>query len=431
MRNGTTVEFTDGMKQTARYIDSKSYFNAGPARLSSLHKTILGYCREFDVPLEVFVNANRNALMVSESAFGGKPVEQRQVLNDTRGHVAELLAKSVKQGALDEKLTKEDNERVLAFLRTFGDLKQDLSYQGSERAGVSQLAGAGDVTEKLRDPLGLHALLDANFWSGAIFEDGFDQQMPMFQPVGGMDQIPYAFAKRLGKIIQYHSVVKQIRKTPNGVRIVYSQGGAERSVLADYCISALPVTILKTIANDFSPKVRVAIQDTRYTDSYKIAWESKRFWETEYNIYGGISWLFDGPINMVWYPCGNLHNEYGVLLSGYGMQSIPAFNELPSVEAKLAASRTAVERLHPGHSKDLSNPMYVVWEKIPFSQGAWISGASGEYHKGPYQAFVEPDDRIYFAGDYCSHLLTWQEGAALSAHRTINMISERVRAARG
>lgn len=430
VRNGTAVEFVDGMKQTARYIDSKSYFNAGPARLSSLHKTILGYCREFDVPLEVFVNANRNALMVTERAFGGKPVEQRQVLSDTRGHIAELLARSVRQGALDEKLTKEDNERVLAFLRTFGDLKQDLSYQGSERAGVSQFPGAGDVTEKLRDPLELHSLLDANFWSGTMFEDGFDQQMPMFQPVGGMDQIPYAFAKRLGKTIQYRSVVKEIRKTPNGARIVYSQGGAEKAILADYCIAALPVTILKNIANDFSPQVRMAIQDTRYTDSYKIAWESKRFWETEYNIYGGISWLFDGPINMVWYPCGDLHHEYGVLISGYGMQSIPEFNELPNVEARLAASRAAVERLHPGHSKDLSNPMYVVWEKIPFSQGAWISGASGEYYKGPYRAFLEPDDRIYFAGDYCSHLLTWQEGAALSAHRTVNMISERVRAAK-
>lgn len=430
VRNGTEVEFTDGMKQTARYVNSKSYFNAGPARLSSLHKTILGYCREFDVSLEVFVNTNRNALMVSERAFGGKPVEQRQVLNDTRGHVAELLARSLRQEALDEKLTKEDNERILAFLRTFGDLKQDFSYQGSERAGVSQLAGAGDVTEKLRDPLQLHALLDANFWSGAIFEESFDQQMPMFQPVGGMDQIPYAFARRLGKVIQYRSVVKQIHKTSNGVRIVYSQGGAERTILSEYCIVALPVTILKTVANDFSSKVRIAIQDTHYTDSYKIAWESKRFWETEYNIYGGISWLFDGPINMVWYPSGDLHHEYGVLLSGYGMQSIPAFNELPNVEAKLAASRTAVERLHPGHSTDLASPMYVVWEKIPFSQGAWISGASGEYHKGPYQAFLEPDDRIYFAGDYCSHLLTWQEGAALSAHRTINMISERVRAAK-
>lgn len=427
VRNGTTVEFVDGTKQTARYVDSKSYFNAGPARLPSVHKTILSYCKEFGIPLEVFVNANRNSLMVSEKAFGGKPVEQRQVLNDTRGHVAELLAKSIQQGALDRELTKEDHERLLAFLRTFGDLKQNFSYEGSERSGVSQLAGAGDVTEKLRPPLEMRALLDANFWGGAVFEESFDQQMPMFQPVGGMDRIPYAFARRLGKAIQYRSVVKEIRKSTQGVKVIYAQNGIEKIIAADYCICALPVSMMKQIENDFSPQIKKAIEDTKYSDSYKIAWESKRFWETDYNIYGGISWLSSGPINMVLYPSGYMHTDMGVLISGYGMQSIPAFNQLPTLEAKLMASRAAVERLHPGHSNDLHGPMYVWWEKLPYNQGAWISGASGEYHKGPYQAFQEPDQRIYFAGDFCTHLLTWQEGAALSAHRTVKMISERVR----
>src|SRR5215470_13373286 len=422
VRNGTTVEFIDGTKQTARYVGADSYFNAGPARLPSVHKTILGYCKELNVALEVFVNTNRNSFMVSGKAFGGKPVEQRQVINDTRGHIAELLAKAANQHTLDGSLSNEDRERLVAFLRTFGDLKQDLSYQGSERAGVSALPGAGDLTEKLRSPLDLHSLLDANLWGGATFEESFDQQMPMFQAVGGMDRIPHAFARKLGKVVQYRSVIKEIRKTANGVRVIYAQNGIEKSISGDFCICALPVKMLQSIENDFSPQVRKAIQDTRYTDSYKIAWESKRFWETEYNIYGGISWLSDGPINMVWYPSGYLHNEFGVLLSGYGMQSIKEFNELPNLESKLTASRAAVERLHPGHGQDLHSPMFVVWEKIPFNQGAWISGASGEYYKGPYNAFLEPDERIYFAGDYCSHLLTWQEGAALSAHRTVKMI---------
>src|SRR5438552_4833790 len=284
VRNGTTIEFVDGMKQTAGYIGANSYFNAGPARLPSVHKTILGYCKELGVALEVFVNANRNSLLVSEKAFGGKPVEQREVINDARGHVAELLAKSVRQGALDQDLTKEDHERLLAFLRTFGDLKQDLTYQGSQRAGVSRLPGAGDVEEKLRPPLEMHSLLDANFWGGIVFEESFDQQMPMFQAVGGMDRIPYAFARKLGKVIQYRSVVKEIRKSANAVNVIYTQNGIEKSIAADYCICALPVNMLKTIANDFSPQVKKAIEDTRYTDSYKIAWESKRFWETEYNI---------------------------------------------------------------------------------------------------------------------------------------------------
>jgi monoamine oxidase len=430
IRNGTNVEFVDGVKQTARYIGDDSYFNAGPARLPSVHKTILGYCKELGVAVEPFVNTNRNSLLVSAKAFDGKPVEQRRVINDTRGEVAELLAKSIKQGALDQELTKEDRERFLQLLRSFGDLKEDFTYKGSERAGVSRLPGAAEITESLRPPLDLRSLLDAAFWDAVFFEEGFDQQALMLQPVGGMDRIPYAFARKLGGIIQYRSVVKEIRNLPNGVRVTYAQNGAEKSITADYCISTIPVHLLKSTVNDFSPQVRKATEDTRYSDfAHKIAWESKRFWETEANIYGGISRISDGPVQMLIYPSNHLHGDFGVLISGYGMFNIPAFNELPNTEAKLAASQAAVERLHPGHSKDLRSPVYVAWQKIPHNQGGWVTAAN-DYFNGPYKAFLEPDHRTYFAGDYCSHLLTWQEGAALSAHRTVQMIAERVRAAK-
>ena len=43
------------------------------------------------------------------------------------------------------------------------------------------------------------------------------------------------------------------------------------------------------------------------------------------------------------------------------------------------------------------------------------------------KTFIEPDGRIYFAGDHCARVGAWQEGAALSAHRTVQMICERVR----
>src|SRR5262249_46456452 len=160
-------------------------------------------------------------------------------------------------------------------------------------------------------------LLEAGLWANLTQEEAFDQQATMFQPVGGMDRIPYAFARKLGKVIQFHSVVKEIRKTPNGVLVVYSQNGGEETMHRDYCICALPVTKLRNTKNDFSPAVKQAIEGTHYNDSYKIAWEYKRFWETDYHIYGGISWIQGGPINMVWYPSGRMHTEYGVMLSGY------------------------------------------------------------------------------------------------------------------
>jgi monoamine oxidase len=192
------------------------------------------------------------------------------------------------------------------------------------------------------------------------------------------------------------------------------------------------VIVLRTVAHDFAPRVERAIEATSYADNYKIAWEAPRFWERKFNIYGGISWLTSGPVGLVWYPSGGLFSETGVLLSGYGPEGSSEFGRLPDVQAKFAASRTAVEKLHPGYGEQLRNPMYVGWGKIPHNLGSWVRGFSrgdgGGYYDGPYNEFIEPDDRIYFAGDHCSHINAWMEGAALSAHRAVRMIHERMRA---
>ena len=261
VRNGTKIEFKSGTSQTANWEDT-SYFNAGPARLPSIHKTMLGYCKELGVPLEVEVNTSRSSLLQSDAAFGGKAIEQREAINDTRGHVSELLAKCIRKDALDQEISKDDQERMLAFLRTYGDLKADYSYTGSERSGAARLPGAGPDTEVLRSPLDMHALLDADFWQGMLFEEMLDMQATMFQPVGGMDRIPYAFAAKLGDVVQYGALVQEIRKTEHGVKVDYEEAksGAKRPVEADYCICALPISILKTIPNDFSPRVKQAIK---------------------------------------------------------------------------------------------------------------------------------------------------------------------------
>ena len=83
VRNGTTVELSDGTRQNASWA-SENYFNCGAARIPSIHKTILNYCRELGVTLEVEINSSRSSLLVNETAFGGKPIEQRQAVTDTR-----------------------------------------------------------------------------------------------------------------------------------------------------------------------------------------------------------------------------------------------------------------------------------------------------------------------------------------------------------
>ena len=425
IRNGTTVELTDGTTQTCQFAGGH-YFNAGPARLPAHHLTILGYCHEFGVPLEVEVNTSRSSLLQSDKLNGGKPVEQRQVINDTRGHVSELLAKCVQRHALDEELTKDDHERMLEFLRIYGDLSPDYFYKGSSRSGYRITPGAANESGTLRDPLDMTALLNANLWFDLLFDEFFDMQPTMFQPVGGMDRIAHAFEQRLAEMIRLDAQIEQIRKTERGVRIVYRDGktAAAESVEADYCICTLPLPILKTLDTDFSPELKTAIQKVNYDSAYKIAWESRRFWEQDYAIYGGMSYPKE-LVGVVWYPSAELFSERGVIIGGYGVENGTPFEKM-DLPAKLQASSRAIENLHPGHAKDLTNPVCVSWGHVAYNLGSWVSGF-GRKTEG-YEYLIRPDGPIYLAGDHTTHLVGWQEGAALSAHRAVSLIHESAQA---
>jgi len=447
IRNGTEVEFTDGTRQTCDF-EPDHYFNAGPARLPSTHHTMLGYCHELGVALEVEVNSSRSALMQSNRLNGGVPVAERRVVNDTRGHVAELLAKCIRKGALDEEMTDDDRERMIEFLRQYGDLDPDLLFRGSVRSGYKIPPGAQLQSPVPNDPLPMRELLAADLWYGTFVEEVPEWQATMFQPIGGMDRIPAAFASRLNSIIRYGAIVRRIRQSDSGVTIDYlDSAGGDQTIAADYCICAMPLTAVRQVDADFSSQIRAILDTVQYDSAYKIAWEAPRFWETESNIYGGISYL-QQTVDLVWYPSARLFSEKGILIGGYSIEFLPAsaaeasalvksdrtyqspaqngfvFGALPTLQAKLDASRRSIELLHPGHGKDLLNPIYISWGQIPYNLGSWISFDWND--QKTLATLQSPDRRIYFAGDHTSHIVGWQEGAALSAHRVINQLGARV-----
>jgi monoamine oxidase len=424
-RKGDKVEFTDGTVQTINWAEG-NYQNMGAARLPSVHGTILGYCREFKIPLEVEINSSRSSFLQNDKANDGKPVLQRKAINDTRGHVAELLSKSISQGALDQDLTKEDRDRMATFLRIYGPLDKTNKYVGSDRAGYKVLPGAGSQVGVLDPPLEMTTLLDESFWGNMLFEDTWDWQATMMQPVGGLDKIPYAFAKALGPIIKYNSPVTAVKRIGNGVSVTYQQGGVEKSLEATYCIVALPFETLKKVDNDLSPAVKKVVNESRPAGNYKVAWESRRFWEQDYNIYGGLSFLQQG-LSPLWYPSGNLMSDTGVFVCGYMEEQGTPFSMM-TLEDKFAASKASVEKIHPGHGSELKNPIYVGWRHIKWNEGSWIRSYGGGM--AGYEVVTQADGPYYFAGDTVSHTIGWMEGAALSGKRAVQMISDKVKSAK-
>jgi monoamine oxidase len=183
----------------------------------------------------------------------------------------------------------------------------------------------------------------------------------------------------------------------------------------------LPFTILKDIDSDLSPDLKKIIAAVDYDRAYKIAWEAPRFWEREYSIYGGISFSTQ-PVNLVWYPSARLYTEKGVVIAGYDLETNNNLDKMNLME-KFKASRQAVEHLHPGHSKELTKPMCVCWGRIPYNLGSWIHVDEPAMYSG-YERAIQMDDPIFLAGDHMSHIVGWQEGAALSAHRAVSLLTQ-------
>jgi monoamine oxidase len=371
-RAGTKVEFTDGTVQTIKWEEG-NYQNLGPARLPSTHWTMLGYARELGVPLEVEINTTRSSLLQNDKANGGKPVRQRKAINDTRGHVSELLAKCINQGALDAEISKEDRDRMVDLPECLRPSRQVWRYTSVPSAPASRsIPGRATRLPEIEMPLDMHTLLDADFWNGMLYEEVNDWQATMMQPVGGMDQIPYAFAKSLGPISSSTTrpsppSARRARASRSPIRRAESRRRSTPPTVS----CAMPFSILKKTPNDFSPAFKAVIDGSTMGHSLKIPWESRRFWEQDYNIYGGLSFVAQGP-SPVWYPSGRLMHDTGIVVAGYMDESqVEGFSTM-TMEEKFAASRATIEKLHPGHGKELKNPIYCGWRMIKWNEGSWI-----------------------------------------------------------
>jgi monoamine oxidase len=431
IRGGDRLEETDSSQTAAWETHRDLYFNAGAARLSSHHHGILGYCRELGVPLELFINDNRSALVQLDSQFDGKPLPMRRVLADLRGGIAASAAKGV----------LPDDANLRALFRRYGDLRGDLlEYKGSWSAGFASeddAPGGGNHAGVLQQPLPLGDIAAAAAASetvalALVFTESWHQSPSMLQPVGGMDAIPRAFARVLNAAIHYNTEVVRLERQGERARIVFHDRQADRrgAIEADLVICTIPLPVLKSIPADFSPAVRKAIEIGAgvYVPAVKVAFQTpSRWWETEQQLYGGISWT-GRDITQIWYPSHGFNGGKGILVGAYIWDDGAAgrYAGMTPDQRRQAAIADG-ERLHPGYAKRVGAAMSISWSKVPYSLGGWADWlAFPGTRREAYPALLAGDGPFLFAGEHMSYINGWQEGAVQSAHYTVAEIARRV-----
>src|SRR5271169_3161568 len=355
------------------------YLNPGPWRIPYHHYAILDYCRRFGVTLEPFIQLNHNAYLHSANAFDGKPQRIRDIKADFDGGVAELLAKATKKGALDDAVSTEDQEILLEALRSLGALDKDFRYRAGEDSaahrGYAKLPGGGLDAEPIDgDPIGLHDILTSRLWRGLQSFLSYDFQTTMFQPVGGMGRIGEAFARQIPDRIRYGAKVVAIQQNEAGVSVTFEDlaaGGAVQQARADWCVCALPLTILSQLPINVSAPMKAAIDAVPYAPAFKIGLQfSRRFWEEDEHIFGGISYT-DLPIRQISYPSGGLNaGGKGVLLGAYtfGGANSYEFTAMSPAERIQRAVEYGAE-IHPQYRAEFENGVSVAWSRAPFTLG--------------------------------------------------------------
>ena len=433
-RKGFQLQELGGEMQKCSF-DEGHYINHGPWRIPLHHQSTLHYTRLFEVPLEVMVNDNDNSIIYVEN--GGPLSKQRlrpaQVKADMRGHVAELLAKSVRANHLDRELTADDKVLLLDYLAHEGHLDRgDLAYKGRSGRGYRTNPGAGlsPGAGIDSDPLGFKDLLASKVGNAYSAVQDFPMQNTMFQPVGGMDQIAKAFEKRVGRKIRYGAQVQTIRQNDKAVTVTYTDTASGKlvSASADFCLCTIPLSVLRNIDTDFSDKFKAAIKAVAYAPVGKIGLQMKRrFWEEDDRIYGGHVLTDLKAINTISLPSSNWQKKKGVLLGyyHYALDAIEISALTPQERAEFALE--AGQKIFPEYRPNFESAFSVAWHRVQYNLGGWAEWTE-ESRKAAYPTLNEGEGRVLLAGEHLSYLTGWMAGAIESSWQQIEKIHARASA---
>ncbi|MET0244407.1 MAG: flavin monoamine oxidase family protein [Flavitalea sp.] len=429
VRKGSTTEETDGKKQVGAFDDGL-YFNAGPSRIPHHHALTLHYCKEFNIPLQVYNNVNESAYYYAEGTgpLSNKKIRAREIHNDVRGYMNEWLAKAVDQQQLTASFSKEDGEKVLEYIRAEGGLNIDKLYKASERRGFIEAPGAGDHAGKIGEPHKLadivsSGLMGPDFYN--VAEYTYELQMTMFQAIGGMDKIAEAITLKVGKIIQMNARVSSITNTPTGVQVKYTKDGATNMLEADFCVCTIPLPVLSNLEHNFGSDTSRAIDFVPYINTGKIGLQfNKRFWETDEQIYGGITHT-NNELTQIFYPSNDYLGKKGVLIGYYNFNDKARRTGALSIADREKLALEKGKKIHPQYDSAFENSFSVSWEKTKFNQGGW-SLYSLETRQSSYKALNKPDGNTYFAGEHVTYLNSWMAGAFESARKVTTDIHARV-----
>jgi monoamine oxidase len=235
-----------------------------------------------------------------------------------------------------------------------------------------------------------------------------------FRLKGGNQELPNAFAKRLGDRVKLGHPITAIQQLDKGVTVSYKAYGnvEEKQMSADYFVNCIPLPILKNIpvAPAFSPEKQYVIENLSFSSHPFFVFEaSSRFWLDD--GFKSINMDFEHPdISSIWEETTDVETSR-VILKAYCPGGV-------SAQRGLAAFR----QVYPGKHDTIVQALTYDWTKDKFAPTCEMeSFPIGEMRKFWPQVLL-PEGRIHFAGTYADAMSRGMESCLRSSQRVAKEI---------
>jgi monoamine oxidase len=234
---------------------------------------------------------------------------------------------------------------------------------------------------------------------------------------GGNDNLPKAFAKRLGDKVRYSSPVVKIEQDAASARVTFLEKGARQTMSADRILCATPFSTLRNVElpSNFSENRRNMIKRLDYAMVSRVYLQAKkRSWEEK----GLNGFAITSDAVEIWQPTWNQPGPRGILMT-YNRpgqaERISAMKENERINSTL----TQLGQWFPGLQENFERGASWCWAEKEWSRGAWA-------FVGPKDllATQAPEGRIHFAGEHLSFWSSWMQGALDSSARAVKQINE-------
>jgi monoamine oxidase len=173
-----------------------------------------------------------------------------------------------------------------------------------------------------------------------------------------------------------------------------------------------------------SPAMQRAIRQLRSDASAKILMQfRRRFWEDDDGIRGGGS-VTDLPIRAVYYPDHHRDSGRGIVLASYTWnEDAQRWGSLSPAD-RIAQALENLGQIHPQAPAEFEAGASYMWHHDEFAGGAFALFDPGQQTR-LHETLVQPEGRLYFAGEHTSLAHAWIQGAVESGLRTAIQIQRR------